>query len=582
MLFRSIIGKLWAAILVLLILVFLPLSLGLFQVVENFYYSQITDNLVYEGEKIIDLYLEDRNIFFENDQMNHISEIIDAHVLILNQQGIIQTCDTTIHMFPGSLFAEKDLSSIFDGDTVVKKGYHHHFDNEMITIGLPVKEDGLVKEALFIYTPIAPFSAKLSSLNKLVFWAFLGAIFLASIMAFLLSRYLSRPLIEMNKVALGLAEGKFDKRVAVNSSDEIGVLGASLNYLSKELNQNISALSFEKDRMVRILSGMSDGVITFNKEGIITHFNPQAKELLEGCHDVQENESLEQCQYLSQLNTLYRTVLETKKFIQGDITVGEKIIAVRLTPLEDIDTGNLIGVIAVLQDITKERELETMRKEFVANVSHELRTPISLIQGYSEAIADNIAEDPEQKKQFLEVISDEAKRLQRMVEDLLQLSRLQSGTVSLQKETVEMEQIVDKIKTRFDSIFKEKEIAFSSEIHPLANSIWADRFKFEQIITNLISNAVNYTNKGSIKIITRRKEKEVEIHISDTGIGILEQDLPYIFERFYRAEKSRNRETGGTGLGLAIVKNLVEAHEGSIEVKSRIGAGSEFIIRLPG
>ncbi len=299
---------------------------------------------------------------------------------------------------------------------------------------------------------------------------------------------------------------------------------------------------------------MTDGVVAFDMEGRIVLFNPQAKQLLDGCANVEKGELLEHCIYLSQLNSLYKDILETKELTEGKITVGKKTIAARLSPLFEMNSSELIGVIAVLQDITQEEKLEEMRREFIANVSHELRTPISLISGYAEAIIDGVADKPEQQNSFSKVILDEANRLKRLVEDLLELSRLQSGSIHLEKEWVDIGQVAGGIKDKFSNLFRENKTEFQVEINPAADVIWADRFRFEQILINLVSNAIRYAQGGVIKLRTENGEDATIVSISDTGKGISAQDLLLYLNGF---SGLTNRATGKAGepvWGLPLLK----------------------------
>lgn len=578
---KSIVAKIWTTFMLLIIVVFIALGLGFYRAVADFYYSQIVSGLVTQGKAVINLYAEDPSEFLENDEINNASRIMQAYIIILNKNSIIQICNQEMHLSPGDLFEEKELTQIFEGKIVSKKGYHQVFGHEMLSVGLPIIKENNVEEALLIYTPIAPLSATLNSFLEFIYWGLLIAVILTSILAFFLSRTLSKPLIKMNKMALNLAKGDYSQRVTVRSSDEVGVLGASLNYLSEQLKKNITELSYEKDKIENILTSMSDGVITFDTKGKIAHFNPQAKHLLDDCVDVEKDKALEYCDYLIQLNKLFQRVLETEELIQGEIKIHEKIIAAKLSPLFNATKKSLIGVVTVLQDVTKERKLEEMRREFVANVSHELRTPISLIQGYAEAIIDDLAKSPEQRNGFLKVILEETQRLKRLVEDLLELSRLQSGAITLEKEWIDLNQIITQMKDKFKTTFKQRGIDFQVEIGSEAAYLVADRIRLEQVLMNLINNAIQFTSAGKILIKTKKSNHGVELSISDTGQGISEEDVPFIFERFYRTDKSRNRESGGTGIGLSIVKNIVDAHHGEIRVKSKEGEGTTFTIVFP-
>jgi len=466
---KSIVAKLWLTIVLLMVLVIASLGLGLFGLMEDFYYSQLTKNLVTQGLQLADMYSQEPQELQDWDQLSRLSRIINAHIMVLDKQSQIIVCNMDLHLLPGTVFAEDDLNTIFKGDIIAHRGYHYQFATQMLTVGIPIKTGQQINQALLIYMPVAPITATLTSLRGLVLWALLGALILASVLAFFLSRSLSKPLVKMNQAALALARGNYNERITIRSSDEIGALGASLNYLTEQLRDNI----------------------------------------------------------------------------------------------------------------TKVQKLEEMRRELIANVSHELRTPISLITGYSEAILDGMVEKPEQRLEFVRVIQTEADRLKRLVEDLLELSRLQSGSVALEKEWVDIGQIAQGVREKFSQILSEEHIDFQVEISPGAEVAWADRFRLEQILINLVGNAIRYTPRGQITLSTAKYEKNTIIRISDTGIGIPAADLPFIFERFYRADKSRNRQSGGTGLGLAIVNNLVEAHQGSITVDSQEGQGTVFTISLP-
>lgn len=578
---KSIVAKLWLTIVLLMVFIIASLGLGLSRLMENFYYSQITKNLITQGLRIADMYSNEPETFQDNNELNRLSHILNAHIMLLNNEGRIMACNMSLHLLPGSIFKENDLNKIFSGGMIAHRGYHHQFGTQMLTVGVPVKTGDKIFQALLIYTPVAPITATLNSLKGLVYWALLGSLILASILAFLQSRSLSRPLVKMNQVALGLAKGDYTQRVSVKSSDEIGLLGASLNYLAEQLKENISALSYEKEKIENILLSMTDGVIVYDIKGNIVLFNPQAKQLLKICPSIVENGLQEHCANQNQLNLLYKEILQTKKLTEGKVTIDDKTISARLSPLFDVDSKALTGVIAVLQDITQEKKLEEMRREFIANVSHELRTPISLITGYGEAIMDGVYETPEQRNGFIKVILAEAGRLKRLVEDLLELSRLQSGSIILEKEWVDIEQVAQGVKEKFHNVLREENTELQVEIGRGAEMVWADKFRLEQIFINLISNAVRYAPGGVIKLRSLKCGPNKIISISDTGRGIPAADLPFVFERFYRADKSRNRESGGTGLGLAIAKNLVEALQGTIKVDSQEGQGTVFTISFP-
>jgi len=582
---NSIVTRLWLTIITILIVSMVFVGFSLFHIVDRFYYAQVTKNLTYQAQQIAMLYAENPGIFDQNDEINRITHIINAHAIILDKDGIIQTCNSTTHLSPGSVFKESELSGVFEGKSIVKSTFQQHFNTTMLTVGIPIQREGAITEALFIYTPVEPVSGALDYLRTLLLSASLSFIIIASILVFFLSRSLSRPLIRMNQFALGLAKGDFTQKIRIKSKDEVGVLGATLNYLSEQLSKNITELSLEKEKVENILESMSDGVITVDVRGKIILTNPQARKLLGNKLLIETDNSFADSEELEQLFFLYRHVLETMQSTRGEFEFRGKVISVRLSPLFDFNTGILNGCIIILQDITGEKKLEEMRRGFIANVSHELRTPVTLIQGYSEAMFD-IADSPEQQENFARTIFAESNRLKRLVEELLELSRLESGVISLQKESVDIQAIFNQISKKFEAALKDNKLILDCETAADAQYVRVDRFRFEQILINLIDNSIRYTSEGIIKLTTRKRANGIEIRVSDTGTGIAAEDLPYVFERFYRADKSRNRESGGTGLGLAIVKNLVEAHGGSITAMSNTGTdnggvNTEIIMFFP-
>jgi len=241
----------------------------------------------------------------------------------------------------------------------------------------------------------------------------------------------------------------------------------------------------------------------------------------------------------------------------------------------------LRGAVLVIYDITEFKKVETMRKDFVANVSHELKTPITSIKGFAETLLDGAAEEPEVRTQFLNIIFEESKRIEHLIEDLLVLSKLEKDESLINVEHIEVDYMLDDILPVVEQQALQKNIDMKVEMDQNV-TLEADEEKIKQILFNLVTNAISYTpEKGSVSIKIKEEEHDVCFIVQDTGIGISEQDLPRIFERFYRVDKDRSRETGGTGLGLAIVKHIVEAHQGKIDVDSELGKGTTFKVYIP-
>lgn len=582
---NSIIGKLWISIVALIVIVLLFLSLGLSSLLENFYFSQISDELVSEGKQIVKVINSEDNIKELIEKLDLLSDFTNAHILIVDEKGLVEACNTMMGLPSGSLFEPGELEKVFSGQIITKKGYHHHFNAPMLSAAVPIydgKDGKEINRALMLFKPVAPITNTINSMRWLTIYAAVGAILLASVVSFFLSRTLSRPLVQMNKVATEMAKGNFENRIEVKSEDEVGLLGASLNYMSTQLKNNIAELSHEKEKLENILASMSDGVITLDAAGNIILINPPAESFLAKCvENLNSGQNILDCITMADFKLLFDEVNEEKKMQKKDIQIAGKIISVRMTPLLDNDKEKILGVVGILQDVTKERELEQMRRDFIANVSHELRTPLSLMQGYSEALLDGMAEDVNKRKKIISIIHQETLRLKRMVNELLDLSRLQTGHFTLNKQLLNITEMLNIIEEKYKPAVIKAGLDFELIIEPNLPKVSADPDRLQQVLINLVENALKHTEKGMISINAFRENEQICIEVTDTGSGISKQDIDLIWERFYKVDKSRNRAKGGTGLGLSIVKNIVKAHDGKVWVRSDEGKGSTFGFCLP-
>lgn len=402
------------------------------------------------------------------------------------------------------------------------------------------------------------------------------SLILSIIIGFLLSKSITDPINEVTLKAAKLAEGDFNQIVEVRSEDEIGALSRTFNFLTGELKKYISEISSEKSKLEAIINYMEDGLIAINAEGQIIHCNPKAGKLLttDGVFDED---------IIGDLLSIYSSGKLNNGIGSKSISYNKQILKVNFAPFLD-ESSKKMGVVFVLQDVTEEERLENMRREFVANVSHELKTPLTSIKSYTETILDGAVDDPEMQKTFLEVVNTEADRMARLVRDLLELSNFDSDTVRLKRERYEINALIDtcvlKVKATADQKRQELVKHYNdTKIHALI-----DYDKIEQLLLNILSNGIKYSGEDSQIIIDLREgsdENCFELMVADSGIGIPDQDMDRIFERFYRVDKARSRELGGTGLGLSIAKEIAEAHGGDIRIDSVYGEGTKVTIVLP-
>jgi two-component system sensor histidine kinase VicK len=418
------------------------------------------------------------------------------------------------------------------------------------------------------------------SFRYLIFVSAVFAVFLSLLLGYLLSKTITSPIVSVMHKAEKVAEGNFDQPLEVKSSDEIGNLAKTFNYMANELKKTLVEIASEKNKVETIINYMADGVMAFDLAGKLIHANPASKILL---GDNAENSSFDVFAQSIGLNVKIEEILyfEQSPVRESDTVIGDKFVKVYFLVFTDTNK-KAEGIIAVLHDITEQQKLDSMRREFVANVSHELRTPITSIKSYTETLLDGASDDKETAEHFLSVINSEADRMTRLVKDLLQLSRLDNQQMKWNTQEISLpvltKEIVDRMQIGARQNQQKLECFVIGNIPPIT----ADRDRIEQVIVNLISNALKYTpENGAITVYVGILYNDVYIKVTDTGIGIPEESLPRVFERFYRVDKARSRDKGGTGLGLSIAKEIIEAHGGTINILSEVGKGTDVTIKLP-
>jgi two-component system phosphate regulon sensor histidine kinase PhoR len=437
----------------------------------------------------------------------------------------------------------------------------------------------LVIQGYLVYSVKQPFL--LSSI--------LGLIIIIPI-TYLMVRSLAHPIQEVTKKAVRLVSGAFDREAHIHSEDELINLSRAIDEVDLQLKNKIEEISKEKNYLQTILKGMIEGVLIVDGRGRILMANDALKDLLSLSSDVSDRMPLEIIRN-AELEAAIRKVLQGEKKVAIELNVATfegKTLEVNLVGIppsfEGTDKGGegKRGVIAVFHDITRLKELEKIRQDFVANVSHELRTPLTTIKGYTETLLDG-ALNEKVAPQFLQVIQKHVDRLTKIVEDLLTLSKIESKEFHLKVERLSLSELIDGVIDFATEMAEKKKISISRSEVPSSLAVEADRTYIEQILFNLLDNAIKYTPEGgrvSISVI-EKDQGEIQFSIEDNGIGIPKDDIHRVFERFYRVDKGRSQELGGTGLGLSIVKHLVQAHGGKVWGESRLGKGSTFYFTLP-
>ena len=439
---------------------------------------------------------------------------------------------------------------------------------------------------LISYIDMVNFNNKSAVLKLFIITGLIGFA-LTTFFAFFLSFRITQPLLRMKQAASRVSEGDYSVRLQVRSMDEIGELSTTFNDMAEQLGKMIQDLNHEKEQLSNVLRSMTDAVITCDADGHVILSNPRGKQLLNDWAALEWDGSVVQASKSNQvplpLLEPLREVVRDARDCVSKIHVHQNVYSILMTPLY---SENVVrGVVVVLRDVSEEHRVEKMRRDFVANVSHELRTPLAMLQGYSEALLDDIADSVEERKELAKVIFDESLRMGRLVNNLLDLAKMEAGTFTMQFGALDFRPFLQRILRKFSTMSRDKGVNLIAEIAPDCNTLLtdADEDRLEQVLTNLIDNALRHSESGK-QIVVRigNQTTRLRVEVVDQGEGISAEDLPFVFDRFYKADKARTRGNSvGTGLGLAIVKNIIEAHRGSIQVSSEQGKGTTFSFEIP-
>ena len=388
------------------------------------------------------------------------------------------------------------------------------------------------------------------------------------------------PMKRLIKSAEKIASGEnVEVNQNVQNNGEVADLENAFSIMTNELKQKLSEVNRQKRQIETILLHMTDGIIAFDLEGKIIHINPAAKQLL-GLSEKDNTFDKVFKKLNIEINIEKIIYLENWTSSEQRKNLGGKYVNILFAPFQD-ENDRPAGVIALIQDITEHVKLDNMRKEFVADVSHELKTPITSIMGYADTLLEG-EYDEETRIKFLNVISTEARRMAKLVTDLLTLSRYDNKKITSEITSFDLGDLTKKCLEKFKFEIEKKEQSVECFVTASVPPVYADKYGVERVVLNILSNAIKYTPEhGTIKVYVGFVYNDAYIKVIDNGIGIPEEDLDRIFERFYRVDKARSRELGGTGLGLSIAKEILDQNKGSIDIKSKVGKGTEVVIRIP-
>lgn len=516
----------------------------------------------------------------KNDSPLEIKSILDAYTGAIGidnnrdyyiiDRNTAKTVLTSSNDVSKELTITPNISNALNGQV----GFENSVSSDYIDVAIPLENH-------VIY--IIDDKSELDDMTWMLFSITLQAMFLGFIVSIVLSLALSKtmtnPIEDLTRGAIKRANGDFGDPIKIQSNDEIGVLTDTFNQMSTMLERTIEKVEEEKKKLSTVFLHMTDGVLAFTKDGNIINMNLKAEKML----GIKFSDSFTFKSLFPNLS-LPKTIANPDiDYIESEIEHLNKVYKVLFAPFgnfEEVDSG----IIVVIYDVTESKRLEDARREFVANVSHELRTPLTNIKSYTETIMENRDMlDPETETKFLDIISGETDRMTRIVRDLLTLSKLDHNKIDINFDTLDLNKILQNVYNAMILVANNSCITITTDLDEHLGRVYGDRDRLEQVITNLVSNSVKYNHVGGEVCITAKNldSNNVLIEVSDNGFGIPEDDLPRIFERFYRVDKARSREKGGTGLGLAIAKNIVEIHNGQISIDSKLEKGTTVSMILP-
>jgi two-component system phosphate regulon sensor histidine kinase PhoR len=571
---KSIFFKVFGGYVILLLLLAAVFLLFSFSTIKRHYMDTLARDLENVGRtldvRIFDYLDQNRLADLETFLQEHAKKI-GARLTIIDPEGVVKAESERDPAVMESHRFRPEIDAALAGRVGRSLRYSSTLKTQMLYIALPLDRSGRVEGVLRLSLFVRDIDVLLKAIRRDIGRA-IGIIIALSILgAFLFSRSLTRPLRQLIRASRQVAAGDFSARVRVRSSDEWKDLAASFNAMTGELKGLFDDLRKRQEELDNIMASIQEGLLVLDREGKIMLANRSAKELI-------GQESLEGKHFwevvrMTPFVDLIARVRDERTSQMRELVFGDKSVLCRSAYLPAQE-----GVVVTLDDITATQNLSRIKKDFVLNVSHELRTPLTAIKGYAETLEDLV---DERTRSHVETIIRHADRLIRIVEDLISLATLEEKGVTFKAETVSLQEIARNVVRTFEPAAREKNLELRLEAAVDLPPVMGDSFRLEQMLINLIDNAVKYTEKGGVQVHLNRVCGGVSIKVVDSGIGIPEEDQSRVFERFYVVDRSRSRKGGGTGLGLSIVKHIVQLHGGRIELRSRPGAGSTFRIFLP-
>ncbi|MBU0581430.1 MAG: HAMP domain-containing protein [Candidatus Margulisbacteria bacterium] len=571
---RSLIAKILGGYIILICFLISIVLFFSFHTIRAFYIDSAASNLEKLNEALIfkiKPYLK-RKAYQELDYfVKDFGKIINRRITVILPNGLV-IADSEKN--PKNMENHALRSEIIQALQIEKGSalrYSTTVESEMLYGAQAIKDNDEILAILRLSVYLKEIKQFLQKVNLNIFRSSLILLLLSLVVIMFSSRLLTIPINKLRNATSEIAAGNFKSRIFLNGNNEFKDLAENFNEMSEKLNSLFNELTNQKEELNTVISSIQEALLVIEDSGKISLSNQSFQKITAG-KDIQGKyywEVLREPVFIE----LMKYIQKEKKNLQKEIMLKDKTYLLSGTVLPACNK-----FIILLFDVTEIRKLEKIKKDFVTNVSHELRTPLTAIKGFVETLED---ETGDKHKKYIDIIKKHTDRLIYIVQDLLLLSQLEEKETILHAEKINLNKLLENVLKIFEQKAKNKNLTINYQNKNPDLTIHADNFMLEQVFINLIDNAIKYTEKGEINLEVTSKDKQANIKINDTGLGIPKEDLPRIFERFYVVDKSRSRKMGGTGLGLSIVKHIVLMHEGTINVESNLGQGSTFIITLP-
>ena len=573
--------KIISAYIGIIVLTLLAVGGVLLFVLQQNYLKSVKANLLHEARLVRENLAAQATT--PDSLAKKLGQEIQARITIIDRQGKVLG-DSNLNISTMENHARRpEIQTALRGGTGTAIRLSDTLSKNMYYLAIPFDlPDRQISGAVRVALPLTQLQAANRQLRLILLFSLLGGIIWATVLGVKLAGTIIGPLEKISEAATRIAAGELQHRVKITSGDEIGELGATINFMAATLADKVSVIAEDHSKLEAILNNMTSGVAAFNELGQLIILNPAAEEIFGvraaeaiGKHNLEVIRNYALYEKIRRVIKDRRGIIEELRLAHPE----ERILEAHFAPVRR--GKEVTGVLIVFHDITGAMHLDEMRAEFVANVSHELRTPLTAIKGFTETLLDGASENPETRHKFLSIIDREAERLKALLDDILDLSQIESHQIDMSLVRTDLAVIINRSLERLQPQIEAAGLQIRVDLPRTPWPVLGDEAWLEQVLVNLVHNSIKYTPAdGLIIIAVDNQGLDSKVRVTDNGIGIPKADQPRIFERFFRVDKARSRQLGGTGLGLAIVKHVVERHGGRVGVESEVGEGATFWFTL--